>query len=336
MTIKVPALIFSTITLLLSGCSSSPQYTQEQLAQGVPIKGFKANIPLNPTSTRARNVSHVFGNLMNDVDPDKKFMNTIEDGAISGFAHGVVQGGLATGLGAAAIASAVRAISYNRSHYDEWNAILDPAKYTTIYEAQAHALDLATELTVKGLEKQGYKTIPTLKQHFNQEGSLGKWYDNVLVVVNEKKGCAKPKSAEDKDVCRVVLRTLFYNAASREAPPMWLSDLNDAFIIRSLGVLPDGKTIDGKAFNLSRADREAIAREASNNFYFVGAFDRDHAGFVGENGKVEYCHLLPDELAKARERDKKGFAERLSDNVKQNYEKHGWKSILGIKPLFSE
>lgn len=336
MKIRIPALILSASAIMLAGCSSSPQYTDEQLAQGVHVKGFNANIDLDPKSSRARSVAHVFGNYMNDVDPEKKFMTDIESSAIGGFAHGVVQGGFATGLGAAAIASTVSALSYNRAHYDEWNAILDPTKYTTIYEAQTHALDLATELTVKGLEKQGYKTIPTLKQHFNQVGSLGKWYDNVLVVVNEAQGCPKPKSSEDKDSCRIVLRTLFYNAASREAPPSWLSDLKEAFIIRSLAVLPYGKTSNGKAFSLSREDREAIAREASNNFYFVGAFDRDHAGFVGEDGKVAYCHLIPEELAKARERDKQSFAERLGDNMKKNYEKHGWKSILGIKPLFSE
>ena len=336
MSIKYPVLVLSLSALLLTGCTSGPQYTPEQLAQGVRIKGFHANINLSQKNSRAQRVAHVFGNMMNDVDPEKRLRTATEDKAMNSFISGVVNDGLAVGLGAAVLSATMSSITYNRSHYDEWNAILDPSKYSTIYDAQADALDRATTLTIKGLEKQGWKVIPMKHQFYNQDGSLGKWYDNVIAVVNEQKGCAKPKDKDDVDTCHIVLRTLYYNAASREQPPLWLSDLKEAFIIRSLGVLPDGKTTDGKAFTLSREDREAIAREANNHFYFVGAFDSQHAGFVGEDGQVAYCHLPSAELAKARERDKMSFFEQVGDNAKKNIEKHGWKSVIGIKPLFGE
>ena len=336
MKIRVPTLIISALAIMLVGCSSSPKYTEEQLAKGVRISGFYANISLDPKYSRARQIARVFGNPLNDVDPDKYLLNSTQSAALGGLIQGVVEGGPVGGLFMATVGATVSALSINRAHYDEWNAILNPAEFSTVYEAQAKALDHATQLTTQGLVKQGYQVIPVAHQKYNQEGSFGKWYDNVLTVVNEDKGCSHPTSQSDTNTCQVILRTLYYNAASRETPPSWLSDLKEALIIRSLAVLPEGKTLNGEAFTLSREDRESIAREASENYYFVGAFDNSHAGFVGENGSVAYCHLPPDELAKARKKDKKGVIERLSDNAKRNYEKHGWKSILWFEPLFTD
>lgn len=336
MKIRIPALILSASAIMLAGCSSSPQYTEEQLAQGVRISGFHANISLEPKYSRARQIARSFGNPLNDVNPDKYILNSTQSAAIGGLIQGMVEAGPIGGLLMATVGSTVSALSINRAHYDEWNAILNPAEFSTIYEAQSKALDHVTQLTTQGLVKQGYKVIPVAHQQYNQEGSFGKWYDNILTIVNEEKGCSNPISNRDTNTCQVILRTLYYNAASREAPPSWLSNLEEAFIIRSLAVLPEGKTSNGQAFTLSREDRESIAREASENYYFVGAFDNSHAGFVGENGTVAYCHLPPEELAKARERDKKGVIERLSDNAKRNYEKHGLKSILWFEPLFTD
>ena len=106
-------------------------------------------------------------------------------------------------------------------------------------------------------------------------------------------------------------------------------------MIRSLGVLSDGKTFDGKLFKLTHEDREAIDRMAHQDYYFYGAFDANHAGFIGENGTVAYCHMLPELLAKSRARDDKGFFTRMKETAEKNVEKHGY-GLLWNKPLFEE
>lgn len=51
-----------------------------------------------------------------------------------------------------------------------------------------------------------------------------------------------------------------YTSATREKAPIWLLDIKDDFVIRSLGVWFDGKTSEGKVFALNREDCEAIGR----------------------------------------------------------------------------
>lgn len=192
----------------------------------------------------------------------------------------------------ATVEATVSALSISRAHYDEWNAILNPTEFSTIYEAQAKALDHVNQLTAQGLVKQGYQVIPVAHQKYNQEGSFGKWYDNVLTVVNENKGCSPPP----RKVIQTLVRSYFEHSFTtlpqgrhhRVGYPISKRQLN----IRSLAVLPEGKTLNGEAFTLSRKDRESIARESSENYYFVGAFDNSHAGFVGENGNVAYCRFV--------------------------------------------
>ncbi len=149
-----------------------------------------------------------------------------------------------------------------------------------------------------------------------------------------KKGCAKPATQED-NTCRVVVRRM-YTSATPEKAPIWLLDMKDAFVIRSLGVWSEGKTSEGKVFALNRADREAIGRASKEGFYFYGAFDGSHVAFVGENGKVEYCHLLPEMLAKSRERDEKGFFVRMKEAAQKNIEKHGWGVLVDTEKLLEE
>lgn len=58
-----------------------------------------------------------------------------------------------------------------RTEVDEWNAIVDPSGYATIYEAESEVLKNVTERTTKGLRKQGYKV---LSMGSETEGGNGK------------------------------------------------------------------------------------------------------------------------------------------------------------------
>ena len=160
---------------------------------------------------------------------------------MNNFIRGTVEDGIVVGLGAAAVSTVKFGVSYVRAEFDEWNAILDPTSFATIYDAQATALDGAAARTAKALQKQGYEVLLTSKQADAGNGELGKWIENRLMLINAAKGCPKPVNNADA-ACQVKLRTLYYNAASREAPPKWLSDLNEAFIIRGIGVLTEGQT----------------------------------------------------------------------------------------------
>ena len=96
----------------------------------------------------------------------------------------------------------------------------------------------------------------TSKQADAGNGELGKWIENRLTLINAAKGCPKPANNADA-ACQVKLRTLYYNAASREAPPKWLSDVNEAFIIRGIGVLTEGQTCDCSPSDL-KSDRARL------------------------------------------------------------------------------
>lgn len=335
---KPLALTLAISASLLAGCASNPDYTPEQLAHGVKIQGFHANIPLKSDEfSRPHQIAHVFGIRVNDLAPEaKNIMSASQQGTIKSFINGTVNDGLAVGLGAAAVSTIKIGVSYVRAEFDEWDAILDPTGYATIYEAQASVLDSVADRTAKALRKQGYEVQLTTRQANGGNGELGKWIENRLTLINAAKGCPKP--ANDADApCQVKLRTLCYNAASREAPPKWLSDLNEAFIIRGIGVLTEGETSEGKAFALSREDREAIGREAGDGYYFYGAYDSSHASFVGENGKVAYCHLVADKLKRHREEMSKSTVERVTDGVvdhyKKNWEKRGIWGLLNPRDI---
>lgn len=329
---KPLALILATSASLLAGCASNPDYTPEQLAHGVKIRGFHANIPLKSDEySRPHQIAHAFGIRVNDLAPEaKNIMSASQQGAMKSFINGTVNDGLAVGLGAAAISTISTSVAYVRTEFDEWDAILDPTGFATIYDAQAAVLDGAADRTAKALRKQGYEVRLTAQQADGGNGELGPWIENRLTLINTAKGCPKPANDADAS-CQVKLRTLYYNAASREAPPKWLSDLNEAFIIRGIGLLTEGETSEGKSFALSREDREAIGREAGDGYYFYGAYDSSHAGFVGENGKVAYCHLVADKLKCYREEMSKSTVERVTDGVIDHYQKN-WeeRGIWGI------
>lgn len=235
-----------SISLLLAGCASKPTHTPEQLAHGVKFEGLQADIPLDPGFSRPHQVAHVFGIPVKDLDPETKNIATIaERRGLNSFISGAVDNGLAGGLVAVAISSLDSSAKIFRTEVDEWNAIVDPSGYATIYEAESEVLKNVTERTTKGLRKQGYKVL-----------SMG------------------------------------------------------------------SETADGSAFALSREDREAIGREAGDGCYFYGAYDSSHAGFVGEDGKVEYCYLVPEKLARHREYMKKSVGERVVDTVSEKYQKN--------------
>ena len=152
------------------------------------------------------------------------------------------------------------------------------------------------------------------------EGGNGKpvFVESSLTLINEAR--RSPKPASDDEGCRLKLSTPAFTHSSREAPPAWLSDLKEVFIIRGMVMMPAGETADGSAFALSREDREAIGWEAGDGCYFYGAYDSSQAGFVGEDGKVEYCHLVPEKLARHREYMKKSVGERVVDTVSEKYQ----------------
>ena len=323
MTIKISTIWLSIATLLfVSGCATNaPSPTEEQLAHGVKVAGFHANIPLSSNFSRPHQIANAFGIRVNDVDPEDKIMSASEQGAVHSFINASVNDGILAGVGAAAISAVKASTSYVRTEYDEWNAILDPSLFETIYAAQASALDNATKRTIAGLQKQGYQVVLSEHQIENGAGDMGKWLENRLALVNAEKGCPKPTSTAETG-CGVTLRTLFYNAASREAPPAWLSNLKEAFIIRSLAVLSSGKTANGESFALSREDREAIGREAGDRYYFYGAYDNNHAAFVGDDGEISFCHLTPEKLQKKRELNQKNQAEQYVDRIGQKFQKN--------------
>lgn len=309
-----------SISLLLAGCASKPTHTPEQLAHGVKFEGLQADIPLDPGFSRPHQVAHVFGIPVKDLDPETKNIATIaERRGLNSFISGAVDNGLAGGLVAVAISSLDSSAKIFRTEVDEWNAIVDPSGYATIYEAESEVLKNVTERTTKGLRKQGYKV---LSMGSETEGGNGKpvFVESSLTLINEARGCPKP--ASDDEGCRLKLSTPAFTHSSREAPPAWLSDLKEAFIIRGMVMMPAGETADGSAFALSREDREAIGREAGDGCYFYGAYDSSHAGFVGEDGKVEYCHLVPEKLARHREYMKKSVGERVVDTVSEKYQKN--------------
>lgn len=322
-------------TVLLVGCASKPQqptYTPQQLAHGIKLEKITANMPLSTKYSRAWSIAHVFNVPVNDVDPEKYLLNNQQLHALNGFVAGTVHAGLEGGLVVAALNTMLSAGADYRSQYDEWNAILDPSKFSTVYEAARFALGEVTTMTQTALKNQGYQVTVKTHQLPEDEVQQGVSFESVLTLVNPKVGCVKPKA--DEDGCRVILRRM-YSVATREAPPVWLSDLKEAFVIRSLGVWSDGKTFDGKLFKLTHEDREAIGRMAHQGYYFYGAFDANHAGFIGENGTVAYCHMPPELLAKSRARDDKGFLTRMKEAAEKNVEKHGW-GLLWNKPLFEE
>lgn len=329
---KPLALILALSASLLAGCASNPDYTPEQLAHGVKIQGFHANIPLKSEDfSRPHQIAHAFGIPVNDLAPESKnIMSASQQAAMNNFIRGTVEDGIVVGLGAAAVSTVKFGVSYVRAEFDEWNAILDPTSFATIYDAQATALDGAAARTAKALQKQGYEVLLTSKQADAGNGELGKWIENRLTLINAAKGCPKPVNNADA-AFQVKLRTLYYNAASREAPPKWLSDVNEAFIIRGIGVLTEGQTSKGNAFALSREDREAIGREAGDGYYFYGAYDSSHASFVGEDGEVAYCHLVPEKLKRYRDEMSKNTVERVVDGVADHYKKN-WeeRGIWGI------
>lgn len=82
------------------------------------------------------------------------------------------------------------------------------------------------------------------------EGGNGKpvFVESSLTLINEARGCPKPDA--DDEGCRLTLSTPVFTHSSREAPPAWLSDLKEAFIIRGMVMMPDGETVDGSAFAL--------------------------------------------------------------------------------------
>lgn len=335
---KPLALVLAITASLLAGCASNPDYTPEQFAHGVKVKGFHADIPLKSDEfSRPHQIARAFGIPVNDLAPEaKNIMSASQQGAMKSFINGTVNDGLAVGLGAAAISTISTSVAYVRTEFDEWDAILDPTGFATIYDAQVAVLDGAADRTAAALRKQGYEVILTARQADGGNGELGPWIENRLTLINAAKGCPKP--ANDADAaCQVKLRTLYYNAASRETPPKWLSDLNEAFIIRGIGVLTEGETSEGKAFALSREDREAIGREAGDGYYFYGAYDSSHAGFVGENGKVAYCHLVPEKLKRYREQMSKSTVERVTngvvDHYKKNWEERGIWGLLNPRDI---
>ena len=91
------------------------------------------------------------------------------------------------------------------------------------------------------------------------------------------------------------------------------------------------KTAGGQPFALSREDREAIGREAGDRDYFYGAYDSNHAAFVGENGEISFCHLTPEKLQKKRELNQKKFVDRIGQKYKKNWEERGvWGVFIPI------
>ena len=151
-----------------------------------------------------------------------------------------------------AISSLDSSAKFFRTEVDEWNAIVDPSGYATIYDAESDVLKNVTERTTKGLRKQGYEVLFAGSE---TEGGNGKpvFVENSLTLLNEARGCPKP--AADDEGCRLTLGTTAFMQSSREAPPAWLSDLKEAFIIRGMVRMPAGETADGSAFALSLARR---------------------------------------------------------------------------------
>ena len=136
-----------SISLLLAGYASKPTHTPEQLAHGVKFEGLQADIPLDPGFSRPHQVAHVFGIPVKDLDPERRGLNS--------FISGAADNGLAGGLVAVAISSLDSSAKVFRTEVDEWNAIVDPSGYATIYEAESDVLKNVTERTTKGLRKQG-------------------------------------------------------------------------------------------------------------------------------------------------------------------------------------
>ena len=74
---------------------------------------------------------------------------------LNSFISGAADNGLAGGLVAVAISSLDSSAKVFRTEVDEWNAIVDPSGYATIYEAESDVLKNVTERTTKSLRKQG-------------------------------------------------------------------------------------------------------------------------------------------------------------------------------------
>ncbi len=145
-----------SISLLLAGYASKPTHTPEQLAHGVKFEGLQADIPLDPGFSRPHQVAHVFGIPVKDLDPETKNIATIaERRGLNSFISGAADNGLAGGLVAVAISSLDSSAKVFRTEVDEWNAIVDPSGYATIYEAESDVLKNVTERTTKSLRKQG-------------------------------------------------------------------------------------------------------------------------------------------------------------------------------------
>lgn len=152
---KPLALALAISASLLAGCASNPDYTPEQLAHGVKIQGFHANIPLKSEDfSRPHQIAHAFGIPVNDLAPESKnIMSASQQAAMNNFIRGTVEDGIVVGLGAAAVSTVKFGVSYVRAEFDEWNAILDPTSFATIYDAQATALDGAAARTAKAVTK---------------------------------------------------------------------------------------------------------------------------------------------------------------------------------------
>ena len=314
--------------LLLSGCASQPQ--PEQLAHGIKLQQFHADIPYKEDFTRAANISHVFGVRIYDVDPEKIIISKTENELIGNVINGAVEYGWEGALVGAGKALTRGAITTYRGEVDEWNAIIDADQFDTIYDAQVFAHDAATDLTVKAMQKAGYQTTVTKEQRDPKTGELLDQMVNVISLTNKKLGC--PKATDEKG-CIVKVFSPLYNFASREATPAWLNDSKDSFVIRSLVVNAEGKKADGSDFTLTREERETIGKMSQKNFFYYGAYGRKHPAFLGENGQISYCYMLPAMLEKSRAHAQKGLAERMADKYKKDWEDRGMLMFLdGLKP----
>ena len=111
---KPLALILALSASLLAGCASNPDYTPEQLAHGVKIQGFHANIPLKSEDfSRPHQIAHAFGIPVNDLAPESKnIMSASQQAAMNNFIRGTVEDGIVVGLGAAAVSTVKFGVSY--------------------------------------------------------------------------------------------------------------------------------------------------------------------------------------------------------------------------------
>ncbi len=181
---------------LLAGCAShAPIYTPEQLAHGVKLAAYHADIYMSPKCSRPTNVAHVFEIPIRDVDPEKYLLNAQQSVAYQRFIEGTVQAGLVGGVLNAAIGTAVMSAGEVRGQYDEWNAILDASKFATIYEGGMFALGEVAHLTKEALTKQGYD-VTVEKRPLDEEDVVQViTVQYVLTLVNDEKRVRKARDS---------------------------------------------------------------------------------------------------------------------------------------------